>query len=172
MKNQYHFLLFLFVIATKTTAQQLLPFAISSSGGFYNNSSGMLSFTTAEMSAVETYISPSSILTQGFQQAWDFGTKTTEYPNHHFSFGIYPNPSIGHFNLFIDTELNQNIDVKILDLLGKVILQTSYYHESGINVESIDLSFAAPGIYIVSLTIKEKITSPAYHSTKKIHIVK
>jgi len=165
-------LTFLLVLTGRISTQILSPFVVSSSGGFYSNTSGMLCFTTAEMSALQTFTSPSFILTQGFQQTWDFGTNTTKYPSQHFSFGIYPNPTGGQFNLFIDTELNQNIDVKILDLLGKVILKTSYYHESGINVESIDLSFTAPGIYIVALTVKENNNSPAYHSTKKIHIVK
>jgi hypothetical protein len=172
MKINHIILFFILAASGKSSAQQLIPYVISSSGGFYNNASGMLSFTTGEMSAVVTYTSPSAILTQGFQQSWDFGTSIAEYLTQDFSFGIYPNPSEGHFNLLIDTKLNANVEVKILDILGKEILRTSFHHQSGINVESIDLSSPPQGIYLIALTASENRNSPTYHVTQKIKIVK
>jgi len=171
-KNQFIILFFLVLSIGSTSAQQLTPFVVSSSGGFYNNTAGMLSFTTGEMTAVETFSSPSNILTQGFQQAFDFGTYITEHPNQHFSFGIYPNPSDGNFNLVTETEVNEHIVVKILDVLGKEILRTAFYHQNKINVQPLDLSHAAQGIYLIALTVKENNSSPAYHFIQKIHIVK
>ena len=120
--------------AVSISGQQLTPFVVSSSGGFYSNSAGMLSFTSCELTAVETYVSPSAILTQGFQQTWDVGTYIAEQPLQNFSFVIYPNPSDGYFNLITETEVNEYIEVKILDVLGREIFKTSYYHQPLINV--------------------------------------
>jgi len=132
----------------------------------------MLSFTTGEMTAVETYTSPSTILTQGFQQAWDFGTYINEHPIPNFSFGIYPNPSNGYFKLVTESEVNEHVDVRISDVLGREILRKKFYHQSKINVQPFDLSDAAQGIYLIALTIKENNSSPEYHFINKIQIVR
>jgi len=165
-------LLILAACAWQSVAQSLSPQVIASSGGLYTNPSGMLSFTTGEMTAVETYTSPTIILTQGFQQTWDFGTYITEHPNQHFSFGIYPNPSGGNFKLVTEAEVNEHVTVKILDVLGKEILRTAFYHQGKINVQPFDLSHAAQGIYLIALTVKENNSSSENNFIKKIHIVK
>ncbi|MGB4850615.1 MAG: T9SS type A sorting domain-containing protein [Saprospiraceae bacterium] len=156
----------------QSRAQSISPQVIASSGGFYNNAYGMLSFTTGEMSAVETYTSPSAILTQGFQQTWDIGTYITEHPMQDFSFGIYPNPSDGYFNLVTKADVNEYINVKILDVLDREILQTTFYHQNPVNIQSFDLSNAAPGIYLIALTIKENKSNPESHYITKIQIIK
>jgi hypothetical protein len=136
-KSNFIFIILLWVTAVKITAQQITPSVISSSGGFNNNTSGMLSFTVGEMVAVETYTSPSVILTQGFQQYWDFGTYVLEDPDHPFSFGTYPNLSDGLFNLVTTSEVGEYVEVQIVDLTGKEILHTSFHHERGITTEII-----------------------------------
>lgn len=168
---QIPILTLLLFYAGMATAQLLSPNVVSTSGGFYSNDSGMLSFTTAEMSTVSTFTTPSIIITQGFQQYWDLGTYIREYPDHHISFGIYPNPSDGLFTLFTDAESNQYVDARILDIWGKEILRVSYYLESGNHIETVDLSNAAPGIYIIALSVKGKNTTPAIHFTLKLFIL-
>ena len=170
--NKNLILFILMVISMPMLAQQISPYVISSSGGNYQNTEGMLSFTTGELAVVETYISPAIILTQGFQQPWDFGTFITEHPSPNFSFGIYPNPSDGNFNLLTETEDNEMILVTILDVLGKEIMRTTFYHQNKINVEPFDLSFAAQGIYLITITVKESNTSQESHFIKKLQIVK
>lgn len=172
MKNSIFFILpFLFLFISNTPAQQLSPFVVSSSGGFYSNSSGMLSFTTGEMSAVETYKSPFAILTQGFQQSWDFGTYITEHPNPNFSYGIYPNPSDGNFYLLTKATDNNDIAVKIVDVSGREILTKRFYQQDKINVIPFDLSDKAQGTYLFVFTLKENSTKQEYHGIQKIQIV-
>ena len=166
-------LCFIFLSSGNISAQQLTPFVVSSSGGFYNNTSGMLSFTTSEMTSIETYISPSAILTQGFQQSYELGTSVTEYQGQNLTFGIYPNPTAGKFILVTEGDLNEQIKVKILDLLGREILQTEFYHQGKINMHSLDLTDDAPGMYIILIDVREKNASaPTYQVIKKIQIVK
>ena len=170
--NPFYILFILLLFARITFSQQLTPFVISTSGGFYNNASGMLSFTTGEMAAVETFSSPSSKLTQGFQQPWDFGTYITDFPTPDFSFGIYPNPSDGQFYLFTETESNQHIDVKVFNMLGIEISRITFYQQNKVNVESMNLLGVPPGTYLISLSVKENDSfKPENHFTQKIQIV-
>jgi len=172
MKSVRVFILFISTFsAASLSSQQLTPFVISSSGGFYSNSEGMLSFTTGEMAAVETYLHPLVILTQGFQQPWDLGTSITEHPLPNFSFGIYPNPTNGHFNLITKSDDNAFIEVSIYNILGSEIYKTELYHQGGINVEPFDLSYLAQGIYLVAMAIQVNGEAPRHLSIKKIHIV-
>ena len=154
-------------------SQQISPQVISTSGGFYSNQYGMLSTTTGELAAIETYSSPYHILTQGFQQVWDPGTYITEHPDQDFSFGIYPNPSDGNFDLLTESETSNYITVRILNILGREILKREVYHQRRVNFESFDLSRAAPGIYLVALTVrKNNAPKTENYFVKKIHIVK
>lgn len=157
--------------AVSISAQELTPFVVSSSGGFYINSTGMLSFTSGEMAAVETYVSPSAILTQGFQQTWDIGTLIAEHPLQNFSFFIYPNPSDGYFSLVTETGVNEYIEVKILDVLGREIFKTSVFHQALINIQPFDLSHAAQGIYLITLDVKDGKSNTTYHFARRMFIV-
>jgi len=165
-------MLFLLCPLVPLFSQQLTPSVISSSGGFYNNTAGMLSFTTGEMSAIETYSKTTSILTQGFQQPWDLGTYINEHPFQDFSFGIYPNPSDGQFYLLTDSDLNLHLDISVSDLLGKKCKSISVDPVSKINIELVDVSALPGGTYIVSLKAKQKNTSHENIFNTKITIVK
>jgi hypothetical protein len=173
MKNLYWiFILTLLCSASSLFSQQISPSVISTSGGFYAGDAGMISFTTGEMAAVETYSNNTSILTQGFQQAWDFGTYITEHPFTDFSFGIYPNPSDGQFYLVTDSDLNLQMTATISDLMGKKIESFPITQQSKINVEWIDVSPMPAGTYILSLHVKEMNTSQENILNHKITIVK
>lgn len=173
MKKNYVFILtFYFLGVVEISAQQLGPFVLSSSGGFYSNTSGMLSFTTAELTAVETYQSGTAILTQGFQQTFDIETYVTEHPDAQFSVGIYPNPSDGNFYLITETDGNPHVVVKILDLLGRQILWTEFDEQSEINVHSFDLPDTAPGVYPITLSVRANDTSPENRFVIKVQIIR
>jgi len=173
MKNLYRiFILILLCSASPLFSQQLSPFVISSSGGFYTGDAAMLSFTTGELAAVETYSNNTSILTQGFQQSWDFGTYITEHPKTDFSFGIYPNPSDGQFYLVTDSNLDIQMTATISNLLGEKIEHLKIARQSKISVEWIDISQVPAGTYILSLQVKEMNTSYEYIFNHKITIVK
>lgn len=165
-------LVLLIVLVGNSLAQQLTPFVVSSSGGFYSNSSGMLSFTTGEMAAVETFTSPSVILTQGFQQAFDIGTYITEHPDPRFSFGLYPNPTTGYFNLITETETIGTLIVDVVDVFGRVILQKEMPQQDFINVEPFDLTHVAPGMYVLAITFQENGATHGNQCVAKIQVIR
>lgn len=145
---------------------------ISTSGGFYTNSAGMLSFTTGEMAAIETYSKSTSILTQGFQQPWDLGTYINQHPFHDFSFGVYPNPSDGQFYVLTESDLNLHLDISVSNLLGKKCKSFAIDPVSRINIEPVDLIQFPAGTYILSLQVKDRNTGRENIFNTKITIVK
>lgn len=172
MKYSYHFLSLLLLSTGGVSAQQLSPFVISSSGGFYSNASGALSFTTGEFSAVETFSSPTGILTQGFQQAFDIGTYITEHPDPSFSFGLYPNPTTRYFNLVTETEKIGTLVVDIMDVFGRVILQKEIQQQYLVNVEPFDLTHAAAGMYVLAITFQENGATRGNQFVAKVQVIR
>jgi hypothetical protein len=69
---------------------------------------------------------------------------------------MYPNPAKN--NLFIETALNSDINVAIIDVLGKEVIN------SKVSNNTVNISGLSPGIYIV------KITEEGKTSTKKLII--
>ena len=69
---------------------------------------------------------------------------------------MYPNPAKN--NLFIETALNSDINVSIIDVLGKEVIN------SKVSNNAVNISGLNPGMYIV------KITEEGKTSTKKLII--
>ena len=64
---------------------------------------------------------------------------------------VYPNPA--NNSLFIDVNIGQqkNAVVRIMDVLGKVLIQQEYTFEPGLNTRKIDTSKLESGLYIVRI---------------------
>ncbi|UYW01174.1 T9SS type A sorting domain-containing protein [Flavobacterium agricola] len=60
-------------------------------------------------------------------------------------FAIYPNPSNGIFNFYVDT--TNDIKVTIFDMTGKLILNKTY-NSTTANVHDVNLAMLAKGVYI------------------------
>ena len=69
---------------------------------------------------------------------------------------MYPNPAKN--NLFIETALNSDINVSIIDVLGKEVIN------SKVSNNAVNISGLTSGMYIV------KITEEGKTSTKKLII--
>ena len=103
------------------SSQTLSPSVISSSGGFYSNSSGMLSFTVAEMTMVETFSQPGNILTQGFQQPEDYSVGINEPTVETGGALIFPNPTNGHFLLSYYNYDNSQTTINLYNMVGQIV---------------------------------------------------
>lgn len=66
------------IFAWQVGAQSLSPQVIASSGGYYSNAAGSLSFTVGE-TVTQTYTSGSNMLTQGFQQPFELNINVKAY---------------------------------------------------------------------------------------------
>jgi hypothetical protein len=133
--------------------QTLSPTVISSTGGFYTSSNAMLSFTLAEMTMVQTFMSAGSILTQGFQQPEDFTVGITENTTIMGDILIYPNPTNGIITLsYITNRSGENV-IKLYNIVGQVMLTKVVSQSAGANTVTIDLGTLSQGIYILELNI-------------------
>jgi hypothetical protein len=103
-------------------AQYCTPSIISTSGNYYANTAGSVSFTIGEP-IIETYSDPTNILTQGFQQAdYSFEAVDNIIPEK-TSITVYPNPF--HTEFTINNSGVQESYVEITDMQGKVIYKTT-----------------------------------------------
>jgi hypothetical protein len=65
---------------------------------------------------------------------------------------VYPNPTDGLFDLFFDYSGNPTIiDLKVIDITGKLINNRELKVKSGINNFNLDYSSLASGIYIIQI---------------------
>jgi hypothetical protein len=76
---------------------------------------------------------------------------------------IYPNPSHGLVNFAINGPSSENINVRLFDLMGNIILQKDM-NVNGLANTTVDLSTYAKGVYLVQLSSGSDIV------TKKIVI--
>ena len=76
---------------------------------------------------------------------------------------VYPNPAKENLTISIPKEINQNLKIEIIDLLGRISFSKSYENQI-LNEIKIDLSRLTKGSYFV------KINSDTEYVTKKIII--
>lgn len=103
----------------------------------------------------------SSITTDGQVYYTNVATSVKNIDNE-FDLNIFPNPNNGQFEINYSYLTNHKTEVKVLDVLGKVVYQT----ELSNNKALIDLNTQSPGIYYVVLKSENKLI------TKKIVIEK
>lgn len=66
-------------------------------------------------------------------------------------FEVYPNPNNGRFMLRVGTEVGMTLDVEIMNIQGQIVFR-SRIHGSASNVEVIDISDVAAGLYFIRMT--------------------
>jgi hypothetical protein len=159
-------------IALASEAQSLSPFVVSTSGGFYSNGTAQLSFTTGEMTMVQTFTAGSNILTQGFQQPFDFGVFIAEHENFPFSFEVFPNPGSGNFNLAIESKNAVHADVIVYDAIGKVILKKQFALNSGSQILPLSLLEYSEGMYHLEFVTTDNLNGNQQRLSRKIQLIK
>lgn len=67
-------------------------------------------------------------------------------------YNIYPNPNNGTFNIAVNGFANeQNAEIRISNMMGKVIYQSNASIKNGNTLSNINLSNAASGIYLLQI---------------------
>lgn len=64
---------------------------------------------------------------------------------------VFPNPTTGTINLDYTTSKEENIDVRILNITGKVILSENVQASEGQNILHYDISAQTDGVYILQV---------------------
>lgn len=69
---------------------------------------------------------------------------------------VFPNPTTGLLNVQFNSELNdQSYVINVLDLSGRVVLSTDGKANAGSNLQVLDLTHLAKGMYMISLQTTE-----------------
>ncbi|MEO8087710.1 MAG: T9SS type A sorting domain-containing protein [Bacteroidota bacterium] len=146
MKKIYTLLIM--ALCCQVNAQTVSPSVIASSGGFASGASGQLSYTTGEMTMVQTINGAGNYLTQGFQQPFDFNVAVEELTSEDNNANVFPNPGNGLFEMDLFALKTATGVLKVYDNLGQCVLQKNINIETGDQKFKIDLSGFSNGIYL------------------------
>lgn len=106
---------FVVILILSGNAQQVL----SSMGGIFQNSNGILCFTLGEL-AIDIYTKGETTITQGFHQGI-YVEPVSELPGMNFSIDVYPNPVNDYIIIKIEKEYSQNVSFILYDINGKTL---------------------------------------------------
>ena len=112
--------------------------------------------------------STGEILNAGKGKIIDFNTVgTIETINSNNSVKIYPNPTKGIINLFVNMEEKGNVDINVVNVLGEIVYKSQILkNNTGEFSASFDMSDQAEGMYMLYIYINGK------HKVIRFNIVK
>lgn len=142
MTKNYIVLLILFFFGS-VNSQNITPNVVNSSGGYIKNANHSLEWSLGELT-VSTISSTSNLLTQGFFQPIANVVGTNDNARD-FKIAYYPNPI--EDILYLKTENEDVLTIKIQDLLGRLVQNSGFS-------QSINLQHLKTGIYNISLLDK------------------
>ena len=67
------------------------------------------------------------------------------------NFRLYPNPTMGKFDIEFEIGASSNLQFRIMNLTGNLILDNNEYHQSGRVKKSFDLRNLSAGIYLLEM---------------------
>lgn len=135
-----------------TNAQSLERQVIGSAGGYDVAGGVSLSFTVGEP-VVETAISGSVVLTQGFQQPDDLGTGIKENVKITLDYTVYPNPTENLIFIELTTQEPAKVHLALYDMVGQEIDGLGMESlVNGTSREQMDLSELAAANYVLVMS--------------------
>ncbi len=131
-----------------TQAQSVSPDVIASAGDFYSNASGSISWTLGEPMG-ETYTSANNILTQGFQQPWDFGTAVAPGQTP-VNADAFPNPTNDIVNIQFGDNSSGLYVIEVFNTLGQNVTAVQFTATPSSRT-SVSLYDFADGVYFITV---------------------
>jgi hypothetical protein len=160
-------LLVLMIIMHLTgNSQSISSSVVSCAGGYYSGVNGNLSFTVAEMTMVQPFISSTCLLLQGFQQPQDNSVGIEELMGRNLQ--MFPNPVSNILFLKYYGAENLTVTISIYDITGK-LLKNSELNFNQNKINQIDFSDVAPGLYIAEILFAGK--NEIKKHTSKIQVI-
>ncbi len=146
--KRFLLLLLTALCATLLQAQEV----IATSGDYYENTSGSLSWTISE-SVSETFENTNNILTQGFHQSRLTVTSINEITGPDFVINAFPNPAAEFVTLKVDSKKTENLWYKLFDINGELLLHKKVKS----NETEIPFSSYAHSTYFVKVLDNSKV---------------
>ncbi len=131
-------------VATNFFAQSLSPELISTSGDFHSNGTVSLSWSIGEV-MTETYIGENNSITQGFHYGKLTFVGINENNNLDFSIDVFPNPTNDFINIIFSENFEENINLQVHDITGKLLVSKKLFKENSVDFTSYPL-----GTYFIS----------------------
>ncbi len=75
------------------------------------------------------------------------------------SLSVYPNPTAGVFRVDFELGSSQRVEVKVLNATGQTVWVRSMDSANGLQHQSVDLSEASAGLYLLQLTTEEGVVT-------------
>lgn len=144
-------------------AQSVSPDVIASAGEFYSNASGSISWTLGEPMG-ETYTSANNILTQGFQQPWDFGTGFTAGSTP-VNADVFPNPTADFVQLQFGDNSNGQYVIEVYNTLGQQLSATQYAATPSART-TVSLADYSNGVYFITVRKVDGTETSTFKITK------
>jgi hypothetical protein len=122
-----------------------------SAGGDAEGSNGSVSFTVGQV----VYTSAEGVngsINQGVQQPYDIDI-ITGIEHEEIELTLYPNPTLGQFNLSIADSRTSEYSIQLFDAAGRLLLSKKQL----IELNSISLESYATGTYMLSVFKKDEL---------------
>jgi hypothetical protein len=147
--KKYTFLLILtfFGVSINLTAQNNTV----SAGGDAEGSNGSISFTLGQVVYTSAEGSNGSV-NQGVQQPYDIDI-ITGIEHEEIELTLFPNPTLGQFNLSIADSRTSEYSIQLFDAAGRLLLNKKQLLE----LNSISLESYATGTYVLSVFKKDEL---------------
>lgn len=111
----------------------------------------------------ETYSQTNNILTQGFQQPWDFGTDVIG--DNPVNAEIFPNPTSDVVNLQFGDNSNGQYVIEIYNTLGQMMRATTFNATPSARA-TVSLQDYSDGIYFITVRKADGTENSTYRITK------
>ncbi len=145
----------IFGFGLASNAQSLDRQVIGSAGGYEEQGGYSLSFTVGEP-VVETAISGTLVLTQGFQQPDDVTVGINDVVKIDMDYSIFPNPTANQLTVQLTADKVVEVYISLHDMLGKELSQLNRkVLVDGVTQQQYDLTSLAAANYMLVLSDKE-----------------
>lgn len=147
MKTVVTFLIFFLSFSfIEITAQEV----VSTSGGYYSNAYGSISFTIGEP-VIETFTGTQNILTQGFEQSRITVTDMEPSLKTEIIVKANPNPAGDFLNVSIENSTDEDMKYRLINSQGDIICEEDFKS----NEIKISCSQLISSVYILKIYCKD-----------------
>lgn len=144
------------------TAQSTL----NASGGSQTLSSGIHEYSIGEMMLVSTKSTPDLTVTQGLLQIESSSLGVSQEVFSKQELAVFPNPTNNTLYIKPGLQSSGELSVQLFDLLGRRILQKTFFLQTGLEKQKLDLTSLQEATYMLNVQFNHGKQS--YRQTYKI----
>lgn len=150
----------LLLFSLASTSQSVTPSITNAGGGSYQNPASYFRYfdwSIGELTLVSTVAPADSsvVVYQGVLQPCTekpgFSPVSANFQPEDFK--IMPNPTTGKFEINFFVRENGQMDLELVDAMGKVLEKRSFRYNGNFRIEQYDISHLPAGVYLIAATL-------------------